>query len=220
MFDPSPIEPFNLGNDIGAYAGIAVGTKSRPATDQAIIGLPALDPETKEAWLFHGTTETAAKSIAESDFYLAKAGSNVGTLYGKGIYLAEHVTKSDEYAGERPKPRPQGKLPQLVHEAHMLVCRTTLGHAYYTDEAYPNPDKLTEACKNGGYSCVIGDRIKHRGTFREFVVFDDDLVYPEFIVTYRREFFHEKFADIYVAMFERRRKMVDHAIPTMPIISP
>jgi Ca2+-binding EF-hand superfamily protein len=37
-------------------------------------------------------------------------------------------------------------------------------------------------------------------------VFDDDLVYPEFIVTYRREFFHEKFADIYVAMFERRRR--------------
>merc|ERR1719382_4439 len=87
--------------------------------------LPGLDPEVNEVWLFHGTTREAAQGIAENDFRLDLTGSNAGTLYGKGIYLAENATKSDEY-GEGPKgpageeqragyeaPRP-GKPPELL----------------------------------------------------------------------------------------------------------
>ncbi|OLQ09056.1 TCDD-inducible poly [ADP-ribose] polymerase [Symbiodinium microadriaticum] len=64
--------------------------------------LPPLDSEVNEHWLFHGTTAEAATGIAENDFRLDLSGSNAGTLYGKGIYLAENATKSDEY-GEGPK---------------------------------------------------------------------------------------------------------------------
>ena len=44
-----------------------------------------------------------------------------------------------------------------------------------------------QAPGKGQYDSVLGDREKCSGTYREFIVFDDDLVYPEFIVKYRHE---------------------------------
>ena len=49
-------------------------------------------------------------------------------MYGKGIYLAENASKSDEYAGDRPTERPPGNLPTLVRDAYLLVCH---GRAAY-----------------------------------------------------------------------------------------
>ena len=80
----------------------------------------------------------------------------------------------------------------LVQDAHtMLVCRATLGRVLYTDEKRPNVNDLEQRCGykqapgKGQYDSVLGDREKCSGTFREFVVYDNDLVYPEFIVKYR-----------------------------------
>ena len=42
------------------------------------------------------------------------------------------------------------------------------------------------------YHSILGDRIKARGTFREFVIFDDDQIYVEYVVFYRRVFVSEK----------------------------
>jgi len=39
---------------------------------------------------------------------------------------------------------------------------------------------------NGAYHSVLGDREHARGTFREFIVYDDNQVYPEFLLWYRR----------------------------------
>jgi hypothetical protein len=39
---------------------------------------------------------------------------------------------------------------------------------------------------HGPYHSVLGDREKCRKTYKEFVVFASDQVYPEFIVTYKR----------------------------------
>jgi len=180
-------------------------------------GLPPLDPQVNENWAFHGTTGEAASGIAENDFRLDFSGSNAGTLYGKGIYLAEHCTKSDEY-GEGPKgpageqeemgyeaPRPPpGPPPPLVRESYIMLCRSTLGRVNYNDEQRPNPDRLAKSCTSGEFDCVLGDRMKINRTFRELVVFNDDEVYPEFIVKYERMFFHEQFAGIYNQMLQRR----------------
>ena len=63
----------------------------------------------------------------------------------------------------------------------------------YTDERTPNRDDLEQRCGykqapgKGQYDSVLGDREKCSGTYREFIVYDDDFVYPDFIVKYRRE---------------------------------
>ena len=83
----------------------------------------------------------------------------------------------------------------LVQDAHtMLVCRATLGRVLYTDERGPNVNDLEQRCGykqapgKGQYDSVLGDREKCSGTYREFIVYDDDFVYPEFIVKYRRSY--------------------------------
>jgi len=57
----------------------------------------------------------------------------------------------------------------------------------YTDEVTPDADALVKACVEGTYDCVLGDREKCRGTFREFIFFDTEDIYAEYIIYYRRE---------------------------------
>ncbi len=71
----------------------------------------------------------------------------------------------------------------------MLVCRVLLGRILYNDEIYPNAQECINQCvREGGYNSVVGDREKCRGTYREMVVYDNDLIYPEFLVWYKRIF--------------------------------
>lgn len=136
-----------------------------------------IDPDINEFYLFHGTTAESAAAITEGDFRLDLAGTNAGTLYGRGVYFAECASKSDEYA----KADSRGLLP-------MLVCRVTLGRVLYTAEEYPKTAPLVKQCTTGTHHSVLGDREKCRGTFREMIVYDKDQAYPEFVVWYAREF--------------------------------
>lgn len=137
-----------------------------------------------ETFLFHGTTAEAVDSITKHDFRLRLAGSGAGMLYGPGVYLAQNPTKSDEYC-----------TPDADGLFTMLLCRVLLGRIKYTAETHPDTSKLeimaksipTAGGKNlGFYQSVLGDREQCRGTFKEVVVFDCDLVYPEFVVKYKR----------------------------------
>eukprot|EP00439_Symbiodinium_sp_Y106_P025900 s846_g3.t1 len=133
-----------------------------------------LDAEINEWYLWHGTSNSAAHNICRSDFKMRLAGSATGTLYGRGSYLAESITKADEYSREE-----DGLYT-------VLLCRVLGGRVRYTDERTPDPDALTRECTQGDYDCILGDRIKISGTYREFIVFDTENVYPEYIVRYRR----------------------------------
>jgi len=135
-----------------------------------------IDPEINEFYLFHGTSPKAAAAITAGDFRIDLAGSNAGTLYGRGIYFAECSSKSDEYAQEDER-----------QFNPMLVCRVTLGRVLYTDEEYPNTGALIQSCTRGGHHSVLGDREKTRGTFREMIIYDSEQVYPEFLVWYTRQ---------------------------------
>jgi len=136
---------------------------------------PPLDEETNTVWLFHGTNDQAAEQITRGDFLVDKAGSNAGTLYGRGIYLAESCSKSDEYTQQNDEGL-----------RCMILCRATLGNVLYNDEKAPNVESLVRQCRRGTFHSVLGDREKTRGTFREFIVYDDDQVYPEFTMWYKR----------------------------------
>jgi len=128
-----------------------------------------------EWYLFHGTSPEAARQICESSFKLNLSGSRTGTLYGKGVYCAESITKADEYA----KPNAAG------HYA-VLLCRVLGGRVRHTEEVAPDPEELLQSCVHGAFDSVVGDREKCKGTFREFVVFDTAAIYPEYVIEYSR----------------------------------
>mmetsp|Transcript_45170 Transcript_45170/g.121618 ORF Transcript_45170/g.121618 Transcript_45170/m.121618 type:complete len:103 (-) Transcript_45170:74-382(-) len=96
-------------------------------------------------------------------------------MYGRGIYLAEAFTKSDEYS----------RRTNARGERSMLLCRCVMGRYNYVDTE-PNGKKLEASVLSGAYDSVLGDRRKFRGTYREFIFFDADLVYPAFLVWYKR----------------------------------
>mmetsp|Transcript_92976 Transcript_92976/g.240205 ORF Transcript_92976/g.240205 Transcript_92976/m.240205 type:complete len:372 (-) Transcript_92976:126-1241(-) len=125
--------------------------------------------------LFHGTKEEAAEAICGGDFTMRLAGSATGTLYGKGTYFAESITKADEYAKEGPDGL-----------CCALICRCVGGRVNYTDEVEPDADALQKSVIAGEYDSVLGDREKCRNTFKEYVIFDADHVYVEYVLYYKR----------------------------------
>eukprot|EP00927_Polykrikos_kofoidii_P004315 TRINITY_DN11705_c0_g1_i1.p1 TRINITY_DN11705_c0_g1~~TRINITY_DN11705_c0_g1_i1.p1 ORF type:complete len:526 (+),score=55.36 TRINITY_DN11705_c0_g1_i1:52-1578(+) len=139
-----------------------------------------LRTEINEKYLFHGTKPSAARAICTDDFSLRKAGSNAGTLYGPGIYFAEASSKSDEYAADE-------KDGPFVGMYAMLVCRVLCGRVNYTDLVAPPVDELVDSVKKDGtHDSILGDREKCRGTYREFIIFDESQAYPEYVIVYRR----------------------------------
>merc|ERR1719316_2164759 len=81
-----------------------------------------------EALLAHGTNPSSAMGILKSGFVLNHAGKSTGTMFGYGIYLAECVSKSDEYARDDNG----GTYPGLMA---MLMCRSLIGNPYVVQEA-------------------------------------------------------------------------------------
>jgi len=140
----------------------------------------AIDNETQGAWLFHGISARAAEDdFGERDFDIAKADAVDGRLYGRGIYLSEwsscvdRLFVADSISGMRC----------------MLLCRVTLGHALREDALLPDVMHVVYQCTSGPHHSVLGDR-KERcpGSAREFVVYDKDQVYPEFLLWYKRSY--------------------------------
>ncbi|CAE6933372.1 tank-1 [Symbiodinium sp. CCMP2592] len=137
-----------------------------------------VDPKINEHYLWHGCKPEGAEGITDANFDLTRAGTAFGSLFGPGIYLAESCMKADEYT-------------QADHRGYfpLLLCRAVLGNVLYCD--HPSPVEisasLVAACgERGGHHSILGDREKVNGTFREFIVFDNHQVYPEYIVWYRR----------------------------------
>jgi len=146
-----------------------------------------------EVILFHGTSYHAADSIAAQGFRIDLSGTSSGSMFGRGAYFAERCLKSDEYAGcAHGGYGSRGACCNT--ERPLLICRVILGKFKYNDEAWPSASMLEEACLSGDYDSILADReaanIK-RGrppTYREFIVFDKDQVYPEYVVWYTRSF--------------------------------
>lgn len=151
----------------------------RALTENAkdIVKRNKLRPYVNEWFLFHGTSTEAAERICESDFTMSLAGSATGTLYGRGTYFAESVTKADEYA----KLGSDGLCA-------MLVCRVVGGYVLYTDEVEPDAQTLQEKVIAGQYHSILGDRERCRNTYKEYIVFDADQVYVDYILHYKRLF--------------------------------
>ncbi|CAE8584600.1 unnamed protein product [Polarella glacialis] len=134
----------------------------------------ALDASINEMLLFHGTNPIAADAIARTAFRLDKAGSAKGTMFGPGIYLAENVSKSDEYAKEGDGV--------FTGQFAILVCRAVAGRVLIVTDAGNYKPRVD----SGEADTVCGDRLSAVGTFREMIFFDEAAVMPEYIVLYMR----------------------------------
>lgn len=130
-----------------------------------------------EALLAHGTNPSSAMGILKNGFILNHAGKTTGTMFGYGIYVAECVSKSDEYAHDDNG----GTYPGL---RALLLCRCLVGNPYVVHEA----GDYISAAKANGCDCVLGDRESKVGTYREFIFFDERQVLPEYAVIYRRQY--------------------------------
>jgi hypothetical protein len=130
-----------------------------------------------EAYLLHGTSPTSALAILSTSFKIDFAGGAAGMMFGPGIYMAESSSKADEYAQDDAEGAYKGLFA-------MLVCRTVVGAPFVVQE----PGSYKKNVLSGSYDCVLGDREKAAGTYREFTFFHEDAVYPEYVVFYRRSF--------------------------------
>mmetsp|Transcript_5374 Transcript_5374/g.16609 ORF Transcript_5374/g.16609 Transcript_5374/m.16609 type:complete len:945 (+) Transcript_5374:136-2970(+) len=137
----------------------------------------SLDSETRCTWLFHGIRPQAVEDVVQPDFDISKAGSEDGRLYGRGVYLSEWCSQVDKLL------RPDGNSGLRC----MLLCRVALGNVLLDTAILPDVVHLVSQCTSGQYHCVLGDREERcPGSTRDFVVYDKDQVYPEFLLWYRR----------------------------------
>eukprot|EP00929_Paragymnodinium_shiwhaense_P019763 TRINITY_DN13367_c0_g1_i6.p1 TRINITY_DN13367_c0_g1~~TRINITY_DN13367_c0_g1_i6.p1 ORF type:complete len:621 (-),score=41.72 TRINITY_DN13367_c0_g1_i6:667-2529(-) len=150
--------------------------------------------------LLHGASIHACWGICESNFRVSLAGTGATwkdedgskgvPLYGFGIYLAERITKADEYATEIPPDVIRGDDSASVHA--VLVCRVVGGNTNVVETNEIEPEKLRKEVFCGPYHSVFGDReAKLKKPFREIVLYDKDHVYPEYLLIYKRQYADE-----------------------------
>lgn len=141
-----------------------------------------LNDSVNETLMWHGTSPAAALAITREGFKLSRSGENAGSMYGKGLYFAECSSKSDEYAQDDAEGVHKGLYC-------LLLCRVVLGEQLVmTAGGSAGHKMIEEAIGSNLYDSVVGDRVAAVGTYREFVVYEDGLVYPEYLVIYRRLF--------------------------------
>lgn len=149
-----------------------------------------LDQKPNEHYLFHGTSPEAAENIAESGFQVTLAGSHAGTMFGKGVYFSECCSKADEYSspglGKGQNLGARG-FSQNQDEYAMLLCRVCCGKMFRALRASQHTE-FAPMIQQGSIDGVLGDREASVGTYREFVVFKEAQIYPEYRVLYRRAY--------------------------------
>lgn len=136
-----------------------------------------------EVYLFHGTKPELVDNIKIKG--MDPRHSSDQSMMGRGNYFAESSTKSDQYADNKNNRREQG--------FHMFLVRVLLGNIYLAKDRYqyklpPCTACLNDECKNQNhehFDSVVADI--GGSLFREFIVYDANQCYPEYIITYNRK---------------------------------
>jgi hypothetical protein len=133
-----------------------------------------LDPDANEVFLFHGTDPKLAKIIAKHGF--DERMGKLSGLYGGGCYFAENSCKSHQYA----------RNTTAAGEHVILYCRVALGDAFRTSTQLKNRRRAPD--KPDGRGSTFDSVVARGGSqvHREFIVYDRNQVYPEFVIYYKR----------------------------------
>ena len=169
--------------------------------------------DANEAILLHGTSPDKLLSLLANGLNERFSGTNAGTAFGDGIYLAEDVGKTDQYVSADTSYNPSSKLHKrlygtntCVHPGnvfYVLACRVALGHPVRTQETgqaaramdgghaiFPVSFRELAPVPNVSppihYHSLIAERGGAIMRYREFVVFNGQYVYPEYLLAYQR----------------------------------
>ncbi|KPP64110.1 TCDD-inducible poly-like [Scleropages formosus] len=127
--------------------------------------------DTLERYLFHGTTEDAAKDICWNNFDPRVSGKN-GVVYGHGSYFARDASYSDSYA------QASTKSPYK----HMFLAKVLVGNMSLGKRKYCRPPPLEG--KVGRYE-AYDTCVNHLNDPTVFVVFDNCQCYPYYLIKYK-----------------------------------
>jgi len=173
-----PLETLGLASSLGAAWGRSASRQSRAKSalqvsmfqqtfpDQ-IMCSDHMDEQLNEHLMWHGTSRSAAESIAVNGFLIPR-GPEVenGKRFGRGVYFAENLIKSLDYTLEENGT------------SFVLLCRVACGEPAYT-EAWEDSTATITALR-AGQDIVVANP-EGLGP-REFVALWEEQVYPEYII--------------------------------------
>ena len=120
-----------------------------------------------EQLLFHGTRKENIHGICQQGFDWRRAGSSVGTRFGRGSYFAANAKLAKDYSDSK-----------RVFVARVLVGESTVGDSDYVKPPPINPSAPKGACFD---SCV--DSLTKPTMY---VVFEQERVYPEYLIRFKK----------------------------------
>ena len=91
-----------------------------PTLTQAAAAGFSLTSATNERFLLHGTSPDVLLAILTNGLNERYSGSNAGTAFGEGVYLAEDVGKTDQYG-----------LPDVAYDAYSDLHKRIYSQKYY-----------------------------------------------------------------------------------------
>ncbi|XP_065340123.1 poly [ADP-ribose] polymerase tankyrase-2-like [Cloeon dipterum] len=129
--------------------------------------------EVEEQHLFHGSPNAHVIAAEGFDTGFAKTSG----MFGKGVYFAEHSSKSNNYAfGDHQACSPHCNVNCSVCVRKMLICTVALGRKFETSEATVSglPSGYHSVKANAGSALL----------YPEYVIYNDDQVYPSYLIEY------------------------------------
>jgi len=129
-------------------------------------------------YLLHGTRVDHVASIGREGLKCQYARPH-GT-YGQGIYFTDDSCKAGQYAGDT------GPVIRHGHEGCILISRVVLGNVLKLDKTC-----VGRVASPAGYHSLMAakahtqrpDGLYTRQLHNEFIAFDDNACYPEFVLT-------------------------------------
>jgi len=169
-----------------------------------------LQSDANEALLLHGSPVGTLLSVLATGINERFSGSNAGTAFGDGIYLAEDIGKTDQYSDADSAYDKDSELHRRLYGRsvrhpgdvfYVLVCRASLGCPITTaqtgrdardaDDANAKvfPVGFRELAGVAGVSPPIFHHSLFATAFpryREIVIFHSEYVLADYLVAYQR----------------------------------
>lgn len=122
--------------------------------------------------MYHGTHSAAISNINRDGFNRVYCGKNQ-TAYGNGTYFAvkSGYSCADKYSC------PDGNGYKYIYQAAVITGRYCEGNPSYKEAPHIDGDP-----NKGRYNSVVDDNVNPK----LFVVFHDDVAYPEYLITFKK----------------------------------
>ena len=186
--------------------------KGLPVATAAAASQFSAAADVSESFLLHGTNTAALLSVLKNGLNERYSGSNVGTAFGDGVYLAEDVAKTDQYGAADVAFDESSELHRRLygdsnrHQSsvfYVLVCRALLGYPARTQQmgkaathietgerlfpiGFRELAEIPNVTPPTNYHSLIAERGHVILRHREFIIFHGEYVCPEYLLAYHR----------------------------------